>query len=109
MMSVFTKIKTLASSRVIVAAVAAVATAVVVGGVSYASIPDPSGVIHGCYKAAGSAHELTVVNSAKTTQCPAGYKRLNWSQTGPQGTPGTNGVTYDCSLTPYPGIDLAAC
>lgn len=29
--------------------------------------------------------------------------------TGPEGPAGANGVTYDCSATPYPGIDLAGC
>jgi hypothetical protein len=86
------RIKAMAGSRAVVAIVAAVATAVVIGGVGYASIPNPSGVINGCYKTSGTNHALTVINTAKTAHCPSGYTSLNWSQTGPQGPQGVQGV-----------------
>jgi hypothetical protein len=66
---------------------------VFVGGVAAASIPDASGVIHGCRKTNGGA--LTVIDSATQT-CPGGTVALNWSQTGPQGPAGpagTNGIS----------------
>jgi hypothetical protein len=60
--------------------------------VGYASIPDGSGTIHGCYKTAGTSHELKVIDTAHTTHCPAGYTSLNWSQTGPTGATGATGA-----------------
>jgi hypothetical protein len=85
------RIKALAGSRVGVASVAAVATAIVAGGVGYASIPDGTGTIHGCYKSAGTSHELKVIDSARTATCPHGYTSLTWNQTGPQGPQGVQG------------------
>ncbi len=90
-MSRFKRIKTMGGSRLGLAIVAAVATAVVIGGVSYASIPNPSGVINACYKTSGTNHALSVINTAHTAHCPSGYTSLNWSQTGPQGPQGVQG------------------
>jgi hypothetical protein len=67
-------------------AVVALATA---GGLAYAAIPDSSGVIHGCYKAAGGG--LRVIDTDKGATCTTGEKSLNWNQTGPQGTTGPRG------------------
>lgn len=51
-------------------------------GVTYASIPGPDGVIHGCYKTADLGEgSLFVIDSAAT--CPTGYTALNWNQTAP--------------------------
>jgi len=69
---------------------AAVLSAVVVGsltaGVSYASIPDAGGVIHGCYSKSGA---LKIIDTAKKPSCAKGTTSLNWSQsstdTGPSG------------------------
>jgi len=97
-MSRIKEIKMMAGSRLVVAIVAAVATAVVIGGAVNASIPDSGGVIHGCYQTAGSSHELKVINSATTTHCPTGYTSLNWNKS-----------PYNCSVTPYVGVDLAGC
>ncbi len=75
-------------SRLGIAVLAAVATAVVVGGVSYASIPTNNGVINGCYQKAAAAngtHPLTVIDTAKTSMCPSGYKALNWNADFPPG------------------------
>ena len=68
-----------------------VGAAILAIGISVASIPDSSGVIHGCYKTAGKNHALTVIDSAVTATCPKGYTSLNWNQTGPQGPPGNPG------------------
>jgi len=67
------RIKVLADSRVGVASVAAVLAALVVGGVGWASIPDSGGFVHGCYRAAGTNHKLTIIDSAVTASCPPGY------------------------------------
>jgi hypothetical protein len=56
--------------------------------VAYASIPDASGVIHGCYKKKNG--QLRVVKS-DDSQCRPSEKPISWSQTGPQGPPGISG------------------
>lgn len=66
---------------------AAAAIALVGGGVAYASIPDGSGVIHGCIK---SNSMLKVIDSASET-CASGETPLTWSQTGPVGATGPTG------------------
>jgi hypothetical protein len=68
----------------------AVITAIVlllVGGVAYASIPGPGGVINGCYVKSGGA--LHVIDSGAT--CASNQTPLNWNQTGPQGPTGPTG------------------
>jgi hypothetical protein len=69
-------------SRLGLAVLVAVATAVAIGGVSYASIPDSNGLIHGCVKtapAANGTHKLSLINAATTSACPSGYTSLNWN------------------------------
>jgi Collagen triple helix repeat (20 copies) len=68
--------------------------ALVAGGVAYASIPDGSGTIHGCY-ATGTVKgaekgTLRVINSPSES-CGDGEQALNFSQTGPQGPVGPVG------------------
>jgi hypothetical protein len=58
------------------------------GGVAYSAIPDPMGVIHGCYMNTGRT--LRVIDSAAS--CDAGETALNWSQQGPAGAPGPAGA-----------------
>ncbi|HXW35927.1 MAG TPA: hypothetical protein VEJ87_15235 [Acidimicrobiales bacterium] len=76
-------------------------------GISWASIPDSNGVIHGCYKTRGTTHSLKVIDSAVTSSCPSGYTSLDWSETGPQGPQGpsllqggydNNGTTVSSAL-----------
>jgi hypothetical protein len=76
----------------LVLAASVIAASVTVSGVSFASIPDGSGVIHGCYQTKGTAHALKVIDSAVTQSCPKGYTSLDWSQTGPQGAQGPQGT-----------------
>lgn len=79
--------------------------AVVVGGATFgiatavqASIPDASGVIHGCYNTS-LAHGnptggLRVVDPSKLGgACGAWELPVTWSQTGPKGTTGSTGAT----------------
>jgi hypothetical protein len=54
-------------------------------GLAVGAIPDSTGVIHGCYDSGGN---LKVIDTAAGQTCAKGYTPLNWSQTGPQGTPG---------------------
>jgi len=71
-----------------------VLAAIVVGsltaGVSYASIPDGGGVIHGCYKPSNKASPLKVIDTAKASQCPSGTPALR----------GTKGCRQERSRTP---------
>jgi hypothetical protein len=75
-----------------VTAAAAVISSTGVAGVSYASVPDHSGVIHACYPTTGSLDALSVINTATTRSCPAGYAALKWDQTGPAGPQGPAGA-----------------
>src|SRR6266496_1318798 len=61
-----------------------VAIALVVGGIAYASIPDSSGVIHGCLKDG----KLRIIDTDQGQSCVASEQALNWNQTGPQGPAG---------------------
>ena len=64
-----------------------------------ASIPDPSGVIHGCVsKQTGTARIIDTAKSGTLGHCkttgPGAETTLSWSQTGPtgpQGQPGPKG------------------
>jgi hypothetical protein len=59
--------------------------AIVVVAVVQAAIPDPSGVIHACYRANGN---LRLVDKSN---CTSGETALTWNQTGPQGPAGAPG------------------
>ena len=71
---------------------AALATAagvlLVVAGVAYATIPDSSGAIHGCYARSGGS--LRVID-ATVTNCKSGETSLDWNVQGQQGPQGPNG------------------
>jgi hypothetical protein len=66
---------------------ATLVTVALVSGVAYASIPDGSGTIHGCY--AKSTGALRVID---TGGCKSAELALTWAQQGTPGTPGTNGT-----------------
>ena len=57
---------------------------------AYASIPDATGLIHGCYSKTSGA--LRVIDTAKSQKCSATELALNWSQTGPKGATGAKGA-----------------
>jgi hypothetical protein len=66
---------------------------VLAGGTAFgavSSIPDGSGVIHGCYDSGGN---LKVIDTSATTTCPKNFSALDWNQTGPQGPTGLTGAT----------------
>jgi hypothetical protein len=64
------------------------------GGIAYATIPDSSGVLHGCYSANGAnakgGTQLYLVNSDQAT-CSNGQTAVPWGQTGPAGQTGPTG------------------
>ena len=78
------------------------------GGAAYAasaSIPDSSGVIHGCFKPTsnGSLSPLGVIDTALPGgMCPKGQTALSWNQTGPQGPAGPVGPTGATGLDRRP-------
>ena len=65
-----------------------VATALA-GGIAWAAIPGPGGVIEGCYKQNGG--QLRVVDAA--SDCNSSELALSWSQTGPSGPQGSSGAS----------------
>ena len=58
------------------------------GGLAWASIPDASGVIHGCYK--NGSGDLRVVDLA-TSSCKSNETSLLWNQAGALGPQGPQG------------------
>lgn len=71
-------------------AAALAAMLVISAGVAYASIPDQSEVIHGCYKAGDG--KLRVIDSGSGDSCLLSEIALDWNQKGPQGPTGPQGV-----------------
>jgi hypothetical protein len=59
---------------------AAITSLVFLGAVALASIPDSSGVIHGCRK--NSDGSLRVIDTDAGQTCPKGYTTLDWRQNG---------------------------
>lgn len=70
-----------------------IGAAIVGGSVAYASVPDPTGAIHGCYSTI-TGH-LRIIDTATTPNCLITEKALPWSQQGPQGAQGTAGPKGD--------------
>jgi hypothetical protein len=81
----------LSRKAAILGGAAALSLVLVTAGVTIAavaSIPDSSGLVHGCYKttaAKNGTHALYVINAATTSACPSGYTSLNWNVNGPNG------------------------
>ncbi len=69
-------------------ALLAVAAALAVAGVAYATIPDGNGVIHGCYAKSGGS--LRVID-ASVTNCKSTETSLDWNVQGPAGPQGPQG------------------
>src|ERR1043165_3918851 len=66
----------------------AAAALLVAVGVAYATIPDGTGVIHGCYAKSGGS--MRVID-ASVTNCAKTETSLNWNVQGPQGAQGPQG------------------
>ncbi len=83
---------------------AALGLALVGAGIAYATIPDASGVIHGCYTKSGGA--LSVIDSS-VTKCGSNQTELAWNvqgQVGPQGPQGLQGVAGPAGPQGAPGV-----
>jgi hypothetical protein len=74
--------------RVPAALAISVGALLVVAGVAYATIPDSSGAIHGCYARSGGS--LRVID-ATVTNCKSGETSLDWNVQGQQGSQGPSG------------------
>lgn len=57
--------------------------------IAYAAIPDPNGVIHGCYKTSNGS--LRVIDSPAVQCEPRNETAISWNQTGSQGPQGPQG------------------
>lgn len=74
-----------------------VGAAIITGSVAYASIPDPSGAVHGCYdKLLGT---LRVIDDGAGQSCLPTENAISWNQNGPQGIPGAQGPAGDAGPT----------
>ena len=73
--------------------VAVVALCVSLGGVAWATIPDSSGVIHGCYIPKVGVLRVIDTGAKPAEKCVTslGEVPLNWNQTGPAGPAGATG------------------
>jgi hypothetical protein len=79
---------------------ASAALALAVGTNVFASIPDASGVIHGCYtNAINGQSTLTLLDTAAGKSCRANQTAITWNQTGPQGLQGPQGLKGDTGAT----------
>src|SRR5206468_1655083 len=72
------------------AAVLAAISLLTIAALAYASIPDSSGVIHGCRGSRSGV--LRVIDSDAGARCLAGEVALDWNQQGEPGPPGPPGV-----------------
>jgi hypothetical protein len=77
-----------------VAVLAAVPLLLTAGGIAYATIPDASGVIHGCYKNSNGA--LRVIDTDAGATCNGSETPLTWNQTGP---PASGATTFTTTLS----------
>jgi hypothetical protein len=95
--------------RAIIIPLTALAAAVLLGGSSaLASVPDPGGVIHGCYKSSPPVHgaSLKVIDTGAGGACGAGQKSLTWNQAGPQGATGPQGPAGAAGVS---GFEVDSC
>src|SRR5689334_22586589 len=74
---------------------AVVTIALAGGSVAFATIPDSSVVIHGCYKTATG--DLRVIDTGFTS-CKPGESPLSWNQTGPTGPQGPGATTFETTV-----------
>jgi type VI protein secretion system component Hcp len=65
--------------------------ALAVGSIAWAAIPDPRGVISGCYDKSSGALRVMDTQTGTPKACAAKELPLNWNQQGPQGVPGPQG------------------
>ncbi len=81
--------------RYLLALLGGVSAIALAARLAYGTIPDSSGVIHGCYKPedAGKASgaTLSVIDTDLGVACKPGYRELTFSRQGPSGPQGAQG------------------
>jgi hypothetical protein len=77
-------------SRMFAALVGATAVAAIGGGIGWAAIPDPAGVIHGCCAKSNGA--MRAIDTGNGQTCAKAEAPLDWNQTGPRGQNGAAGA-----------------
>ena len=96
----------MSSGRAVRAVVVAFAAALAAAGIAYASIPDSSGVIHGCYaKTSGGTTPgtLRVIDTGLGQSCGLNEVALSWNQQGVKGATGPEGPTGATGAQGVPG------
>jgi hypothetical protein len=88
--------------RDIVAAAAGAIAATVAGGVAWAAIPGPGGVIQGCYDSGGN------VKVVEALPCPRNYTPFQWNQQGLQGLQGLTGDKGEPGAAGSDGVGATA-
>ena len=83
----------------VVALVTAAACTVVLGGVAWAAIPGPDGLIQGCYDNGGNVKVVAAL------PCPRGYTPFSWNAQGPQGIQGPQGTQGPQGIPGTNGVD----
>src|SRR5215470_2603175 len=68
--------------------VGVVVACVAAAGITFATIPDPVGIIHGCFNKSGG--NLRVIDNS-VTSCGSNETAINWNQSGPMGPQGPVG------------------
>jgi type VI protein secretion system component Hcp len=66
-------------------------SALAIGSVAFAAIPDGGGVINGCYEKGSGKLRVTDTQTGKPKACAADEVPLSWNQQGPQGPQGEPG------------------
>jgi len=85
----------------------AVGALLLAGGVAYATIPDATNVIHGCYASKGG--ELRVIDTAAGQGCDVKRETpLDWNQTGLQGPEGPQGAAGPAGPAGISGLETAS-
>ena len=80
------------TAKTLIAGIAAAAVAAGAVSVAMATIPDASGVIHGCYSTVPpTSGQLRVIDTDKTRSCGRNEKPLDWNQQGRNGATGPTG------------------
>ena len=89
-------------SRWAVALIASVATAALVGGVSYAVADTASGggTFYACSNSAGAVRAASIRVNSPPTSCPTGYAVTSWNAVGPTGAQGAVGQASVVALAP---------
>lgn len=82
---------------IVAAAAGAIVATVLAGGVAWAAIPGPSGVIQGCYDSGGN------VKVVEALPCPKGHTPFVWNQQGTQGPKGDTGEPGERGPAGLPG------